>query len=200
MNKIKTAIVILLAAIVVFVGVGVPAMVFADTVPVATAETIDPDISSDESEKSDIEGIAADFVKYLKTKYGEEYEYYYNQIIERWGSVEAYLLSLGDKLPEEYQSGWQKFISWLGEYSVIWAPAIAVILVICAVVIGKKQFNKIIERAVNSKLSPIITELNKQSNATIAILHANKALLGSNEKFSEAVKELNESEKELANE
>ena len=196
MNKIKTAIVILLAAIVVFVGVGATAIVFADASPVATAETIDSDISLDESEKIDIEGIAADFVNYLKAKYGEEYEYYYNQIIEHWGSVEAYLLSLGDKLPEEYQSGWQKFISWLGEYSVIWAPALAVVIIILVAVIGKKQFNN----AVNSKLAPIIAELNKQSNATIAILHANKALLGSNEKFFEAVKELNESEKELKDE
>lgn len=197
MSKIKTVIVVLLAAIILFIGAGATTITFADTAPTEQTETVNPDISSDES---GLDELVAQFTKYLKQKYGEEYDYYYNKIIEQWGSVEAYLLSLGGEMPEEYQSDWQKFIDWLGEYSVIWAPALAVAIVIIVAVIGKKQFNKIVERAVNGRLSPIINELNMQSDATVAILRAQKALMGANERFAEYVKELTAAEKELKDE
>ncbi len=197
MSKIKTLIVVLLAAIILFLGVGATTTVFADTAGESQAETVNPDISPDESS---LEELAVQFTEYLKQKYGEEYDYYYNRIIEQWGSVEAYLLSLDEKMPQEYQSDWQKFISWLGDYSVIWAPALAVVIVILVAIIGKKQFNKIVERAVNGRLSPIINELNMQSNATVAILRAQKALMGANERFAEPVKELTAAEKELKDE
>ena len=109
-------------------------------------------------------------------------------------------MSFGDKLPDEYKSGWEKFVGWLADYSVVWAPALAVILVVLLAVIGKKQFNKLVEKIVNVKLSPIVKELNTQSDATVAIIHAQKALLGTNERFVETVKELEYSEKGLKNE
>lgn len=148
--------------------------------------------------------IKTQFVTYLKTVYGSDYEYYYNKIIEQWGSVEAYLLAFGDKLPENQQTGWTAFVGWLDKYKVIWSPILAVVIVAIVAVIGKKQFNNIVERIVNGKLSPIVQELNSQTekqdaqtNASAAIMRALKALMGTNAKFTDSVKELEESEKEL---
>ena len=146
-----------------------------------------------------IEHIADTFIEYLKERYGDDYEHYYTQIIENWGSVEAYLLTFGEKLPEKRKTSWQKFVGWLREYASVWAPPFAVAMVIIVALIGKKHFDKIIERIVNAKLKPIVGELNKQSKATVSILHSQKALLGSVPKFTDNVKELEESEKELAN-
>lgn len=146
-----------------------------------------------------IEGVADNFLNYLKERYGEDYLFYYERIIDNWGSVEAYLLSFGEKLPEEAQTGWQKFVGWLDEYASVWAPALAVAIVIIVGLIGKKQFNALVNRIVNAKLKPIVNELNAQSKATVSILHSQKALLGNGERFAGNVTELEESEKELTN-
>jgi hypothetical protein len=205
MIKLKKIFTVLLAAMIIcFITVGSFVSAFADVQPNGQSEEqntteniVDPDISSN---YGTIDELVAGFKAYLKNKYGDDYEYCYNLIIERWGSVEAYLMSFGDKLPDEYKSGWEKFVGWLADYSVVWAPALAVILVVLLAVIGKKQFNKLVEKIVNVKLSPIVKELNTQSDATVAIIHAQKALLGTNERFVETVKELEYSEKGLKNE
>ncbi len=198
MTKIKKVIICtLLAAIAAFMCFAPVISAFADESVPEQTETVNPDISADEE---GIEAVVKQFTEYLKEKYGADYEFYYNQIIEQWGSVEAYLLSFGDSLPEEYKSGWQAFVGWLGEYSVIWAPALAVGIIILVAVIGKKSFNKLVERIVNSKLSPIVKELNLQSNATVAMLRAQKVLLPNQEKYAENAKELEESERGLKGE
>lgn len=201
MTKLKKIIAVILAAmLILFVSVGTVIPAFADSkneVQSTVQETVNPDISCNENS---FEQLVEQFTDYLKDKYGADYGFYYNQIIERWGSVEEYLLFLGSKLPEEYQSGWEKFIGWLSEYSVLWAPALAVALVIIVAVIGKKKFDKLLERIVNAKLNPIVRELNLQSDATVALIHAHEALLGNNERFSEQVEELKAAEKELKNE
>ena len=112
--------------------------------------------------------------------------------IKEWGSVEAYLLSLGENLPEEYKNGWEKFVAWLGEYASVWAPALAVVLVIVAAVFGKKLVHRIAEL-----FKKLFQGSNQQSSALIAVIRAQKALMGTNEKFSENVKELEEAEKRL---
>lgn len=200
MTKFKTAIVIILAAILVAINVSGVICVFADTtddVQNNTQEVIDPDISSNES---GLEGLAEKFTAYLKDKYGADYEYYYNRIIEQWGSVEGYLLSFGNKLPEEYQSGWDRFVGWLGDYAPVWAVPLAIMFVIIVAVVGKKTFNKIVEKVVNAKVNPIVDELNKQSAALITIMHAQKALLPKNEQFTNTSSELEESERGLKGE
>lgn len=207
MTKIKTLLItLLIATVLVFMLAGSALSAFADNAdnaveppaPVQTEEppenTVNPDISSFES---DFDALVLNFTEYLKAKYGEDYRYYYDRIIEQWGSIEAYLLSFGEKLPEEHRSGWQKFIGWLTEYSPVWAPVFAVILVISGGVIGKKQLNKLVERLVNSKLNPVVHELNLQSNATAAMLNAQKALLAGNERFTETVAEIDKAEREL---
>lgn len=161
---------------------------------IAKGKEIDEEGAKD---KADIDAIAEQFTAYLKEEYGADYEFYYNQIIEQWGSIEGYLLALGEKIPDKYRSSWDKVVGWLGEYSVIWAPAFALAIVIIVAVIGKKQANAVVEKIVEGKLSPIVQELNLQSNATLSLIHAEEALLGKSDRFIETVKELEESEKEL---
>ncbi len=198
MTKMKTAIVTLLAAILLIVictgaGFAVNAETQAETLPpVQTEET--------ETPENGIDGVAAQFVEYLKSRYGAEYELYYNAITEQWGSIEGYLLAFGDKLPEEHKTGWDKFVGWLTEYAPVWAAPLAAVLLIIIAVAGKKAFNRIVDRIVNTKLSPVIKELNLQSNATVSLIRAQKALLGNNSRFAGNVEELSAAEKELKNE
>ncbi len=198
MSKIKTLLItLLIATVLVFMLAGGALCAFADNSSNAEEppeNTVASDISSVES---NFDTLVLNFTEYLKTKYGADYEFYYNSIIEQWGSIEAYLLSFGEKLPEQHRSGWQKLIGWLTEYSPVWAPVFAVILIIFGGVIGKKQLNKLVERLVNSKLSPLVRELNLQSNATAAMLNAQKALLAGNERFTETVAEIEQAEREL---
>lgn len=171
--------------------------VYADDSEDTGIETELPDdtgTSPDEAETENGSGLIEQFKAMLKDKYGADYEFYYNQIIENWGSVEAYLLSLGGNLPEEYKTAWDKFVGWLGEYSVIWAPALAVVIVIIVAIVGKKQFNKIVERIVNKKLMPIARELNNQSRATIAMLKAQRSILPQTEKYTQTREELEQAE------
>lgn len=200
MNKIKTAVVIILAALILSLSIGSVFIAFADTennVQSSTEETIDPNISLNES---DLEGLADKFTEYLKSKYGADYEFYYNQIIEQWGSIEGYLLSFGNKLPEEHQSGWNKFVGWLKNYAPVWATPLAIILLVVIAVMGKKAFNKTVNKVVNAKVNPLVRELNLQSKALVSLSRGLRALLGNNEKFAESAKELENSEKELKNE
>lgn len=200
MTKFKIAMTIILSILLITLSCGGVCLAFADTendVQTSTQETIDPNISLNES---DLEGLADSFTEYLKAKYGADYEFYYNQIIEQWGSIEGYLLSFGSKLPEDYQSGWNIFVGWLRDYWPVWASPLALILVTVIAVVGKKTLNKIIEKIVNVKLMPIAKEMNAQSTALISLSRGQRALLGNNEKFAGTVKELEDCEKELKNE
>ena len=197
MTKLHRAFIIMLMCIVLLFAAG-------GGVAALAAETgEDTDIITTE-ETATIDGVATQFINYLKDKYGADYEHYYNAIIEKWGSIEGYLLDFGNRLPEEHRSGWDKFVRWLRDYAVIWAPIFAALILIIAIIFGKRiyekikdWFTKLVEKLVNKKLAPIENELNLQSKAMVAMLHSQKALLGSSEKFSDTVKELDEADKEI---
>ena len=149
-------------------------------------------------DETTIEEVAASFVEYLKSIFGNDYTTYYNAIIDNWGTIEEYLLSFGESvLSEQYQTGWQEFVSWLGEYSPVWAPILAITVVVIAYLIGKRRLKKILQEVVDAKIAVVGDELNKQDKATTTILHSVSALLGTNKKFADNVKEIEESEKEL---
>lgn len=153
---------------------------------------------ADTAEDAEIENVAANFVEWLKATFGEDYEYYYNQIIDNWGSIENYLLQFGEQyLPEEYQTGWDEFVAWLRDNAPIWATILAIAIVIIVWLVGKKVFTSIVKKVVDSKTSALAKELNKQSEAMIATNHALSALLGKGEKFTDNVKELEESTEKL---
>ena len=146
---------------------------------------------------SETENLVDRFIENLKAKYGEDYEYYLNAILEQWGSIEAYLLAQTDNLPEEFQTGYEDFIGWLSEYAPVWAPCLAFALIIIGFIVGKKALNKMLARLVDARVSPIQSELNKQSEAQAAQLKATRALLGTNEKFAEERKAAETAEKKL---
>ena len=180
-------------------------------IPLAYAEELPPDTTVEEPQEpdtgdttpetptdgSETENLVDRFIANLKDKYGDDYEYYLNAILEQWGSVEAYLLSLTDNLPDELQTGYADFIGWLGEYASIWAPCLAVALVIVGLIVGKKALNKILNRIVEARIQPIQAELNKQSEAQAAQLKATRALLGTNDKFAEERQAAEIAEKKL---
>lgn len=90
--------------------------------------------------------LAGSFIEHLKEKYGDDYLYYYNAILEKWGSVEQYLLACVDETtPDIVADGWTSFINWLNKYAVIWAPIFAILLVAAAVLFGKKYIKKAYE-------------------------------------------------------
>lgn len=199
MTIIKRAFAIILATVLLlFITAGGSLVAFAEESP-ETSES--PVIVQTETEITD---VAEQFKNYLKDKYGSEYDYYYSAIIQQWGSIESYLLAFGNKLPEEAQSGWDKFVGWLREYAVIWVPILAVIAVIVAVILGKSKIKKLkewlaelVKKFVNKRFTAIENELNLQSKAIAATLHSQKALLGSSEKYADNVKELEAADKEL---
>lgn len=179
------------------------ALLSAFTIAAYAEETLPPDTALEEQMPAEdetevgAEELVERFIANLKEKYGEDYEYYLNTILEQWGSVEAYLLSLTDNLPDEFQTGYNDFIQWLGEYASVWAPCLAVALVIIGFIVGKKALNTILNRIVEARIKPIQEELNKQSEAQVAQLKATRALLGTNEKFTEERTAAENAEKKL---
>ena len=147
----------------------------------------------------DMAALVDKFTAYLKDKYGAEYDAIYNGIIEQWGSIEAYLVQFGEEyIPEEFNAGWNAFIEWLSVNAPIWAPALALACIIFIAVFGKKAFNKIVQKIVDTKVNVLSDELNKQSAALSAQMKALKMIMPTNEKCAAAVQELEEKEKELS--
>ena len=202
----------------------VAAVLFAvlSAFPLAYAEELPPDTVTEASQEPDtgdatpetptdeetpddgVTGLVDRFIENLKDKYGADYEYYLNAILEQWGSVEAYLLSLTDNLPDEFQAGYNDVVGWLGKYAVIWAPCLAIVLVVVCAIFGKRLVKKILDKITELFVKPIenklklqAEELNKQSEATAALLKSNRALLGTNEKFAEERKAAETAEKKL---
>lgn len=167
------------------------------TEPPTTEEPTEEDTDTDTA--FDMAALVDKFTAYLKDKYGAEYDAIYNGIIEQWGSIEAYLLQFGEEyIPEEYNAGWNAFIEWLSVNAPIWAPALALACIIFIAVFGKKAFNKIVQKIVDTKVKLLSDELNKQSAALSAQMKALKMIMPTNEKCAAAVQELEEKEKELS--
>lgn len=146
----------------------------------------------------DMAALVEKFTAYLKDKYGAEYEAIYNGIIEQWGSIEAYLVQFGEEyIPEEYNAGWGDFVEWLGVNAPIWATALALACVIFIAVFGKKAFDKMVKKIVDTKVNVLSAELNKQSAAISAQMKALKTIMPTTEKGAAVVQELDEKEKEL---
>lgn len=174
------------------------------TEPPTTEEPTEEDTDGTEQDTEndtafDMAALVDKFTAYLKDKYGAEYDAIYNGIIEQWGSIEAYLLQFGEEyIPEEYNAGWNAFIEWLSVNAPIWAPALALACIIFIAVFGKKAFNKIVQKIVDTKVNLLSDELNKQSAALSAQMKALKMIMPTNEKCAAAVQELEEKEKELS--
>lgn len=203
--KIKVVFITIIAAMLVFFISGGVMIASAEEVsdPAPQTEITDeeqgepPAAEPEEPEQTD-EQIGEDFVEWLKATFGSDYEYYYNQIIENWGSIEDYLTQFGEEnLPEGFNAGLQKVLDWLDEYVAIWAPVLAIVVIVAYYLIKKRSTRKTIEKVVDSKMTVLSDELNKQSKAIMAIGRGQTALLGKNARFADTVKEIEDTEKEL---
>lgn len=204
--KIKVVFITIIAAMLVFFISGGVMIASAEEVSDPTPQTeitdegqgeTPPAVEPEEPEQTD-EQIGEDFVEWLKATFGSDYEYYYNQIIENWGSIEDYLTQFGEEhLPEGFNAGLQKVLDWLNEYVAIWAPVLAIVVIVAYYLIKKRSTRKTIEKVVDSKMTVLSDELNKQSKAIMAIGHGQTALLGKNARFADTVKEIEDTEKEL---
>lgn len=194
-NKILWSLILVAALLLVLLAVFPVAAYAEETTPPGTA--IEEQTPAEDETDAGAAELVDRFIENLKAKYGEDYEYYLNAILEQWGSVEAYLLSLTDNLPDEFKAGYNDFIQWLGKYASVWAPCLAVALVIIGLIVGKKALNTILNRIVEARIKPIQEELNKQSEAQAAQLKATRALLGTNEKFTEERAAAENAEKKL---
>ena len=206
--KIKVVFITIIAAMLVFFISGGVMIASAEEISDPAAQTEVTDDAQDGEPPAEIpeepetpqtdEEIGADFVEWLKATFGADYEYYYNLIIEHWGSIEDYLTQFGEEnLPEGFNAGLQKVLDWLDEYVVIWAPVLAIVIIVAYYLIKKRSTRKAIEKVVDSKMNVLSGELNKQSKAIMAIGRGQTALLGKNARFADTVKEIEETEKEL---
>lgn len=206
--KIKVVFITIIAAMLVFFISGGVMIASAEEVGDPAAQTEVTDDAQDGEPPAEIpeepetpqtdEEIGADFVEWLKATFGSDYEYYYNLIIEHWGSIEDYLTQFGEEnLPEGFNAGLQKVLDWLDEYVAIWAPVLAIVVIVAYYLIKKRSTRKTIEKVVDSKMTVLSDELNKQSKAIMAIGRGQTALLGKNARFADTVKEIEDTEKEL---
>lgn len=158
------------------------------------------EVQTEETEK-DEESLVSGFLGQLKDKYGEDYEVYYNAILNEWGSVEAYLLSLadGENIPDVAADGWKQFIGWLGEYSPIWGSILAVVCLIIVILFGKVALKKVKQAvvAIADKFKTLFKSVNKQYGIMKAQNDALLALLGENPKYEEKRKALIEANGEI---
>lgn len=158
------------------------------------------DVQTEEPEKK---SVSEEFIEKLKEKYGDDYDYYYTSIIDKWGSVEEYLLSLiTEETPESTAQGWTAFVSWLDEYSVVWAPILAVVCLVLLIVFGKILGDKITGKGMlfamlSNKFTTLFAEINKIDGAQAAQNAALIKLLGRNEQFREEREALEKSVEEI---
>lgn len=206
--KIKVVFITIIAAMLVFFISGGVMIASAEEVGDPASQTETTDDAQDGEPPAEIpeepetpqtdEEISADFVEWLKATFGSDYEYYYNLIIEHWGSIEDYLTQFGEEnLPEGFNAGLQKVLDWLDKYVAIWAPVLAIVVIVAYYLIKKRSTRKTIEKVVDSKMTVLSDELNKQSKAIMAIGRGQTALLGKNARFADTVKEIEDTEKEL---
>ena len=237
MNKIKKFALAALAAAFIFCGGAAlsPAAAFASEIPEEVTQPVEElpaesentgeiDTEPPETDNGgqtgtdggqDSQSFVEGFIELLKDRYGADYEYYYNLIIEQWGSIENYLLQFGEEnLTPEQNDVYRQVITALGETSVIWAPSLAIICLIVALIWGKKKLEGIIEKFVKGYIDKTQddsaniqstqeaqnAELNRQSKALAATMKGVQALLGTADKFAEQRGEIEESAKELSDE
>ena len=162
-----------------------------------SAETNEETEQSAETQENTLVG---NFIARLKEKYGDDYLYYYNAVLEKWGSVEQYLLACVDETtPDIVANGWTAFINWLDKYAVIWAPIFAIVLVAIAALVGKKYIKKAYEYIKSRKkdISTIFGAINKMYKAHIAELQTLQSLLGDNERFADKREALEAAQEEI---
>lgn len=146
------------------------------------------------------QGVAESVQEYLKAIYGDDYEKYYNQIIENWGSVEKYLLSASENLPAEYRYKAAELLTTVNAYIGVGADAVLLLCVGVYIIYRAKKNKKI-----NADLKTLKACSNQTQTAQLALIQSQKAQSASlqkllpGERFEAEIAELIESDKALDN-
>lgn len=129
------------------------------------------DVSGEQTDEPTSDGVSDSVKQYLMSVYGAEWESHYNQIIEQWGSIEKYLLSASENLPDEYKYKAQELIMSAGGY----VPLIAY----CLLIIGAMAIS-IYQRIKNKRLAGEIASVkagqNQELEGDLAIMDGLKAI------------------------
>lgn len=180
-------------------GEGEPAATPEETPTGGENSPTAPETGADGSTgESGTESVADRVRAYLQAIYGDDYEKYYNKIIENWGSVENFLLNASDNLPEEYRYKATELLTTVNAYIGVGADAVLLLCIGIYIICRVKK---------NKKISADLTTLkacdNQIETAQLAIIESQKAqsaalqLLLPGERFAGAVAALVESDKAL---
>lgn len=145
-------------------------------------------------------GLAEEFIQTLKDRYGEQWETYYNAILDEWGTVEAFLISaMPDGAPDVAKDGWNKFVDWTRENWVIIAAVGAVVLTVIVVLFGKKCVGLIVGffKKMFSLVGKLFSGVNLLYKNAKAQNDALLALMGNNPRFSAQRDALNATNEEM---
>lgn len=158
-----------------------------------------PETDTDGSLTEDNTESVSDRVKaYLQSIYGDDYEKYYDKIIENWGSVENFLLNASENLPEEYRYKATELLTTINAYIGVGADAVLLICVGAYIIYRAKKNKKIAAdlktlKAGDNQIETAQLALIQNQRAQSAALQ--KLLPG--EKFESEVAALIESDKVL---
>ena len=119
----------------------------------------------------DGEETLSDRVKaYLQSVYGEDYEKYYNDIVDKWGSVENYLLNASENLPEEYKYKATELLTTVNAYIGVAADGILLLFAAIYIVCRRKK-----DKQINTDLNKLKALDNQIEVAQLAIINSQKA-------------------------
>lgn len=144
------------------------------------------------------QGVTDSVREYLKSIYGDDYEKYYNQIVENWGSVEKFLLNASENLPEEQRYKATELLTTVNAYIGVAADAVLLLCVSIYIIYRSKKNKKI-----SSDLKTLKACSNQTQAAQLALIKSQKAQSASlqallpGDKFDGAVTELKESDRVL---
>lgn len=128
------------------------------------------EVTDETPEATEPESLTDSIIAYLKDVYGDDYQKYYDKIIEHWGSLEEYILNAADSLPEEFKYNVQQITAAVNTYIGVAANGL---LLICAgiYIISRRKKNK----KINADLEALKAAQNQTATANIAIIQAQKA-------------------------
>lgn len=165
-----------------------------DEIEPTTPETPAPE----QTPESGAQSITQSVQEYLKAIYGDDYEKYYNQIIENWGSIEKFLLNASENLPEETKYKATELLTTINAYIGVGADAILLLCVGIYIIYRAKKNKK-----VSTDLEKLKTAQNQTQAGELAIIDGLKAQsaalreLTPGERFAEVNARLAESEQAL---
>ena len=189
MSKIKTALITALAAAAIIGGAFATSYtaVFAETLETPTIEQPEETPSNDDTQPeispvtpedgsdgptvdTDSQTLSEQIQDFLRGVYGDDYESYYAQILEHWGSIENFLLNASELVPEEYRYKATELITTINAYMGVAADGV-LLLGIAIYAIFRYKRNK----QISKDLTTLKNDDNQIETAQLAIMESQKA-------------------------